>query len=170
LFGEVLCLPLSFSYWACCRVQDLHDVLQRDKGTFFVRNGWKSTPYLVVSPNMIKWQFIGCFLFFYIDFDLLISKVANWLIITFNIDFKKELRSFNRELQLHILDLAERPSQYARRVEDISLIFKNLHHFLNSLRPHQVKCFWGIIHTLFGFYLRVKFIVQMAFPHRLGPL
>ncbi|VVA38460.1 PREDICTED: mediator, partial [Prunus dulcis] len=55
--------------------------------------------------------------------------------------FKKELRSLNRELQLHILELAdilvERPSQYARRVEDISLIFKNLHHLLNSLRPHQ---------------------------------
>ncbi|BBN69556.1 Mediator complex, subunit Med7, partial [Prunus dulcis] len=53
----------------------------------------------------------------------------------------KELRSLNRELQLHILELAdilvERPSQYARRVEDISLIFKNSHHLLNSLRPHQ---------------------------------
>ncbi|KAI5335508.1 hypothetical protein L3X38_025641 [Prunus dulcis] len=60
-----------------------------------------------------------------------------------NIDFKKELRSLNRELQLHILELAdilvERPSQYARRVEDISLIFKNSHHLLNSLRPHQVR-------------------------------
>ena len=58
------------------------------------------------------------------------------------LDFKKELRSLNRELQLHLLELAdvlvERPSQYARRVEDISLIFKNLHHLLNSLRPHQV--------------------------------
>lgn len=104
------------------------------------------------------------FLFFYIDFDLLISKVANWLIITFNIDFKKELRSFNRELQLHILDLAERPSQYARRVEDISLIFKNLHHLLNSLRPHQVKCFWGILHTLFWFCLRITFTVWMVSP------
>lgn len=59
------------------------------------------------------------------------------------VDFKKELRSLNRELQLHLLELAdvlvERPSQYARRVEDISLIFKNLHHLLNSLRPHQVE-------------------------------
>jgi len=60
-----------------------------------------------------------------------------------NIDFKKELRTLNRELQLHILELAdilvERPSQYARRVEDISLIFRNLHHLLNSLRPHQAR-------------------------------
>lgn len=61
----------------------------------------------------------------------------------YSLDFKKELRSLNRELQLNILELAdvlvERPSQYARRVEDISLIFKNLYHLLNSLRPHQVK-------------------------------
>uniref|UniRef100_K3Z9G9 Mediator of RNA polymerase II transcription subunit 7 n=1 Tax=Setaria italica TaxID=4555 RepID=K3Z9G9_SETIT len=67
-----------------------------------------------------------------------------------NIDFKKELRTLNRELQLHILELAdilvERPSQYARRVEDISLIFSNLHHLLNSLRPHQARA--TLIHML----------------------
>ncbi|KAI8558807.1 hypothetical protein RHMOL_Rhmol04G0125300 [Rhododendron molle] len=67
-----------------------------------------------------------------------------------NIDFKNELRSLNRDLQLHILELAdvlvERPSQYARRVEDISLIFKNLHHLLNSLRPHQGRA--TLIHLL----------------------
>ncbi|KAF5783687.1 putative transcription regulator MED7 family [Helianthus annuus] len=67
-----------------------------------------------------------------------------------NLDFKKELRSLNRELQLHILELADvliaRPSQYARRVEDISLIFKNLHHLLNSLRPHQARA--TLIHIL----------------------
>ncbi|XP_050227470.1 mediator of RNA polymerase II transcription subunit 7a-like [Mercurialis annua] len=67
-----------------------------------------------------------------------------------NVDFKKELRSLNRELQLHILELSdvlvERPSQYARRVEDISLIFKNLHHLLNSLRPHQARA--TLIHIL----------------------
>ncbi|XP_040372939.1 mediator of RNA polymerase II transcription subunit 7b [Rosa chinensis] len=67
-----------------------------------------------------------------------------------NIDFKKELRSLNRELQLHIFELAdilvERPSQYARRVEEISLIFQNLHHRLNSLRPHQARV--TLIHIL----------------------
>ncbi|MQM19072.1 hypothetical protein Taro_052072 [Colocasia esculenta] len=65
-------------------------------------------------------------------------------------DYKKELRALNRELQLHLLELAdvlvERPSQYARRVEDISLIFKNLHHLLNSLRPHQARA--TLIHIL----------------------
>nr|XP_043610162.1 mediator of RNA polymerase II transcription subunit 7a-like [Erigeron canadensis]XP_043610163.1 mediator of RNA polymerase II transcription subunit 7a-like [Erigeron canadensis] len=67
-----------------------------------------------------------------------------------NLDFKKELRSLNRGLQLQILELAdvliERPSQYARRVADISLIFKNLHHLLNSLRPHQARA--TLIHIL----------------------
>ncbi|KAL1561384.1 Mediator of RNA polymerase II transcription subunit 7a [Salvia divinorum] len=67
-----------------------------------------------------------------------------------DIDFKKELRSLNRELQLNILELAdvlvERPSQYARRVEDISLIFKNVYHLLNSLRPHQARA--TLIHIL----------------------
>ncbi|KAK9152475.1 hypothetical protein Syun_010784 [Stephania yunnanensis] len=77
------------------------------------------------------------------------KKYAN--ILTFIVlDYKKELRSLNRELQLHILELAdvlvERPSQYARRVEDISLIFKNLHHLLNSLRPHQARA--TLIHIL----------------------
>ncbi|CAJ2670324.1 mediator of RNA polymerase II transcription subunit 7b-like [Trifolium pratense] len=60
-----------------------------------------------------------------------------------NVDFKKELRSLNSELQLHILELAdiliERPSQYARRIEEISTVFKNLHHLLNSLHPHQAR-------------------------------
>ncbi|GJT75732.1 ATP-dependent DNA helicase PIF1-like protein [Tanacetum coccineum] len=55
----------------------------------------------------------------------------------------QELRSPNRELQLHIPELAdvliEQPPQYARRVEDISPISKKLHHPLNSLRPHQCK-------------------------------
>ncbi|BBN70513.1 Mediator complex, subunit Med7 [Prunus dulcis] len=63
-----------------------------------------------------------------------------------------ELRSLNRELQLHILELAdilvERPSQYARRVEDISLIFKNLHHLLNSLRPSSKIARATLIHIL----------------------
>ncbi|KAL6013493.1 hypothetical protein ACLOJK_003991 [Asimina triloba] len=67
-----------------------------------------------------------------------------------NVDYKKELRSLNRELQLHLLELAdilvERPSQYARRVEDISLILKNLHHLLNSLRRHQARA--TLIHIL----------------------
>lgn len=78
-------------------------------------------------------------------------------------DFKKELRTLNRELQLHILELAdvlvERPSQYARRVEDISLIFKNLHHLLNSLRPHQAE----LLSWLFKFFIFSSVTLELIF-------
>ncbi|KAJ7527984.1 hypothetical protein O6H91_16G079500 [Diphasiastrum complanatum] len=67
-----------------------------------------------------------------------------------NIDYKKELKALNRELLLQVLELidvlVERPSQYARRVEDVALIFRNLHHLLNSLRPHQARA--TLIHIL----------------------
>lgn len=57
-------------------------------------------------------------------------------------DYKKELRALNRELILQFLELTdaliERPSQSARCVEDMTLILRNIHHLLNSLRPHQV--------------------------------
>lgn len=80
----------------------------------------------------------------------LVKKVFFLILLIHVTDFKKELRALNRELQLHILELAdvlvERPSQYARRVEEISLIFKNLHHLLNSLRPHQARA--TLIHIL----------------------
>ncbi|EFJ24409.1 hypothetical protein SELMODRAFT_174496 [Selaginella moellendorffii] len=60
-----------------------------------------------------------------------------------NIDYKKELKALNRELVLQMMELAdvlvERPSQYARRVEDMGLILRNMHHLLNSLRPHQAR-------------------------------
>eukprot|EP00850_Spirogloea_muscicola_P003378 SM000013S26547 [mRNA] locus=s13:944204:945667:- [translate_table: standard] len=66
------------------------------------------------------------------------------------IDFKKELRTLSRELLLVLLELVdvlvERPSQYARRVEDMGLLLKNIHHLLNLLRPHQARA--TIIHLL----------------------
>ncbi|OAE30524.1 hypothetical protein AXG93_977s1080 [Marchantia polymorpha subsp. ruderalis] len=67
-----------------------------------------------------------------------------------NVDYKKELRSLNRELSFQFLELSdvlvERPSQYARRVEDMGLILRNMHHLLNSLRPHQARA--TLIHIL----------------------
>lgn len=79
------------------------------------------------------------------------------------------MRSLNRELQLHILELAdvliERPSQYARRVEDISLIFKNLHHLLNSLRPHQVElCLIKILIYLICYYFNTNLLKYPKYP------
>ncbi|GBG64796.1 hypothetical protein CBR_g46752 [Chara braunii] len=67
-----------------------------------------------------------------------------------NVDFKKELKALNRELLFNFLELADvlvdRPSQYARRIEDIGLIFRNIHHLLNGLRPHQART--TLIHIL----------------------
>ncbi|KAL3677773.1 hypothetical protein R1sor_020729 [Riccia sorocarpa] len=66
------------------------------------------------------------------------------------VDYKKELRLLNRELSFQFLELSdvlvERPSQYARRVEDMGLILRNMHHLLNSLRPHQARS--TVIHLL----------------------
>ncbi|CAI5524931.1 unnamed protein product [Closterium sp. Naga37s-1] len=54
-----------------------------------------------------------------------------------------QLKALGRELGLLVLELAdvlvERPSQAGRCVEDISLLFTNLHFLLNSLRPHQAR-------------------------------
>ncbi|CAL0304502.1 unnamed protein product [Lupinus luteus] len=67
-----------------------------------------------------------------------------------NVDYKKELRSLVGELLLHLLELADiliqRPSQFARRVEEISTVFKNMHHLLNSMRPHQARA--TLIHIM----------------------
>ncbi|KAF1884056.1 hypothetical protein Lal_00013016 [Lupinus albus] len=67
-----------------------------------------------------------------------------------NVDYKKELRSLVGELLLHLLELADiliqRPSQFARRVEEISTVYKNMHHLLNSMRPHQARA--TLIHIM----------------------
>lgn len=76
-------------------------------------------------------------------------------------------------MQLHILELAdilvERPSQYARRVEDISLIFKNLHHLLNSLRPHQVTSCLYMTSLLLSLFWMTLLIVHalLLWPYNL---
>lgn len=67
-----------------------------------------------------------------------------------NVDYKKELKVLNRELLLQFLELTdalvERPSQSARQVEAMTLILRNIHHLLNSLRPHQARA--TLIHML----------------------
>ncbi|KAG0597220.1 hypothetical protein M758_UG321800 [Ceratodon purpureus] len=66
------------------------------------------------------------------------------------VDYRKELRALNRELILQFLELTdalvERPSLSARCVEDMTLILRNIHHLLNSLRPHQARA--TVIHML----------------------
>lgn len=81
-----------------------------------------------------------------IDFSVVFSFCCCWTLcfVYFGtmVDYKKELRTLNRDLQLNFLELAdvlvERPSQYVQRIEEISTIFKNMHHLLNCLRPLQV--------------------------------
>lgn len=67
-----------------------------------------------------------------------------------DLDVKAELRALCRELLAEVVELADvlvqRPAQYARRVEEIGLLFKNIHHLLNSLRPHQARA--TLIHIL----------------------
>ena len=100
-----------------------------------------------------------------------IFLLLDFLKLLIFVDFKKELRSLNRELQLHILEFAdvlvERPSQYARRVEEISLIFKNLHHLLNSSRPQQVNHSRLFVIISFGWFSRIYFIIYCPFAYRL---
>eukprot|EP00271_Cylindrocystis_brebissonii_P015200 TRINITY_DN37426_c0_g1_i1.p1 TRINITY_DN37426_c0_g1~~TRINITY_DN37426_c0_g1_i1.p1 ORF type:complete len:236 (+),score=66.69 TRINITY_DN37426_c0_g1_i1:203-910(+) len=66
------------------------------------------------------------------------------------LDVKGELQALGREVLLEFLELTDtlvqRPSQFARRVEEIGLLFKNIHHLLNSLRPHQART--TLIHLL----------------------
>jgi hypothetical protein len=64
------------------------------------------------------------------------------VVLAGNTDFKGELRRQNRELLFAYLDLldrlVERPSAYARCVENIGVVARNMHYLLNALRAHQV--------------------------------
>eukprot|EP00898_Chlorokybus_atmophyticus_P007581 jgi/Chlat1/7824/Chrsp66S07275 len=66
------------------------------------------------------------------------------------VDFRGELHRLNRSLLFSFIDLikvlAEHPSQYARRIEDMGLILRNMHHLLNALRPHQARA--TLVHML----------------------
>lgn len=65
--------------------------------------------------------------------------------------FKQELTALNRELIIQYLDLLDvlitQPSSYARDVEAISTIFRNMHFLLNTLRTHQARCFLSLSET-----------------------
>lgn len=57
-------------------------------------------------------------------------------------DFRKELGRLSREALFGLLELVdalvERPSAYARLVENIGLALRNANFLLNLLRAHQV--------------------------------
>ncbi len=57
-------------------------------------------------------------------------------------DFRAELGRLNRELLFAYLDLVDclvdHPSAYARAVETVGVLARNLTYLLNALRAHQV--------------------------------
>jgi mediator of RNA polymerase II transcription subunit 7 len=57
------------------------------------------------------------------------------------VDLREELKSLNKELLERFIaltnDVIENPSAYERRVEEITLLFNNMHHLLNAIRPSQ---------------------------------
>ena len=54
---------------------------------------------------------------------------------------RSELKSLNGEVLERFIalidDVRENPSAYERRVEEITLLFNNMHHLLNAIRPSQ---------------------------------
>lgn len=73
-------------------------------------------------------------------------------------DFKGELRRLNRELLFTFLDLldclVQRPSTYARAVENVGLVARNMSYILNALRSEQAKPLprtavpWKLLHRI----------------------
>ncbi|KAI8099618.1 mediator complex, subunit Med7 [Halteromyces radiatus] len=59
------------------------------------------------------------------------------------IDRVAELKRLNRTLLVQFLDLletlAKNPDEYGKQIENISIIFINMHHILNEYRPHQAR-------------------------------
>ncbi|KAK9806166.1 hypothetical protein WJX72_003807 [[Myrmecia] bisecta] len=59
------------------------------------------------------------------------------------IDFKGHLLKLNKELLFNFLELldtlVDRPSAYARQVENLGLIMRNMHYLLNIMRSHQAR-------------------------------
>eukprot|EP00742_Colponemidia_sp_Colp-10_P010706 GILJ01011783.1.p1 GENE.GILJ01011783.1~~GILJ01011783.1.p1 ORF type:complete len:181 (-),score=36.94 GILJ01011783.1:344-886(-) len=60
-----------------------------------------------------------------------------------NLSYKDELKKLNRSVVHSIVELLDiltkSPAKYKEKVEDIELLFLNMHHLLNSLRPHQAR-------------------------------
>ncbi|EGC34873.1 hypothetical protein DICPUDRAFT_152878 [Dictyostelium purpureum] len=54
-----------------------------------------------------------------------------------------ELKKLNRSILFNYLQLLEtlieNPTNYQKKIDDISLLFINFHHLLNSYRPHQAR-------------------------------
>jgi hypothetical protein len=60
-------------------------------------------------------------------------------------DVVSELKKLNRALIFSFLELLEvlvkNPALYQKKVDDLEVIFVNMHHLLNSFRPHQARSY-----------------------------
>eukprot|EP00741_Cyanophora_paradoxa_P020088 tig00021234_g19389.t1 len=60
-----------------------------------------------------------------------------------DIDKRAELKKLNRSLLVNMLQLLDvlitSPSQFRTKIQDIELLFVNMHHLVNSFRPHQAR-------------------------------
>lgn len=58
-------------------------------------------------------------------------------------DIREELKRLNKDILTRFTvlaaNMAQAPSQYQRRVEEISLLMNNIHHLLNAVRPCQAR-------------------------------
>ncbi|PSC76622.1 mediator of RNA polymerase II transcription subunit 7a-like [Micractinium conductrix] len=68
------------------------------------------------------------------------------------IDFRGELLALHRELVAQVLELlavlTDKPSMWARQVENTSAVLRNMQHLCNLLRPVQAR--QTLLHTLRG--------------------
>ncbi|XP_035829275.1 mediator of RNA polymerase II transcription subunit 7 isoform X2 [Aplysia californica] len=62
-----------------------------------------------------------------------------------NYDHKRELKKLNHSILVNFLDLldvlirAPESPKRAEKLEDINLLFINMHHLINEFRPHQAR-------------------------------
>ncbi|GFO09243.1 mediator of RNA polymerase ii transcription subunit 7 [Plakobranchus ocellatus] len=62
-----------------------------------------------------------------------------------NYDHKRELKKLNHSILVNFLDLldvlirAPESSKRGEKLEDINLLFINMHHLINEFRPHQAR-------------------------------
>ncbi|KAI7838248.1 hypothetical protein COHA_007993 [Chlorella ohadii] len=67
-----------------------------------------------------------------------------------SIDFKAQLLALHRELVANVLELVtvlvDKPSLWARQVENVGAVLRNMQHLCNLLRPTQAR--QTLLHTL----------------------
>ena len=60
-----------------------------------------------------------------------------------SVDYRAQLLALHKELVANFLELlvvlVERPSGYARQVENVGLVLRNMQYLANQLRPHQAR-------------------------------